>query len=201
MRFSFAPAAFLFAVALGGAPLAVAQAQTSGQHSYQIAPATSGVTAKVRFMALSSKTVTFSTLSGEIAITPSDLSEITLDVTIDASEMAAKEAYILEALKGDKFFDVANYPDLHFVGQSLTMDSATRGVIDGQLTARGVTLPQQLKIKFSKAPATTNGSDSFTVTGEVKIDRRDYGMTAYPLIVGNKVTIKITAEVVPQTED
>lgn len=171
------------------------------QLSYTIEPAQSEVKAKVRFMALSKKTVTFPKLKGDVKISPGDLSQITLDVEIDASAVQATDAFILDALKGDKFFDVENYPSMRFIGNSLSMSSATKGEVAGQLTARGVTLPQKLMLEFSKPPASANGQDSFIVKGRIKMDRRDYGMTSYALIVGNTVDIRITAQLIPDETD
>lgn len=199
MRFLPASLLLLFAASLT-APLQ-AQAQNEAQLSYTIEPASSAVNAKVRFMALSKKTVTFPAISGAVEITPENLTEITLEVEIDASMAEAKEAYILDTIKGEKFFDVANHPKLRFVGNVLTMDGPKKGVVAGELTARGITLPQTLELNFSEPLADANGVDSLTVKGRIKIDRRDYDMNSYPLIVGNTVDIRITANLVPAKEE
>ena len=54
-----------------------------------------------------------------------------------------------------------------------------------------------MAIVFSAPPAETSGTDPLQVIGTTTIDRREFGMKAFPLIVGNMVRVKISARVVP----
>ncbi|MGL5837668.1 MAG: YceI family protein, partial [Sphingorhabdus sp.] len=79
----------------------------------------------------------------------------------------------------------------------LAMTNATAGIVRGNLTARGVTRPVALNVTFSSAPAATKGRDAIRLTGVTTINRKDFGMTAYSLIVGKKVTISIKTRLLP----
>ena len=46
-------------------------------------------------------------------------------------------------------------------------------------------------------PGEATGRAPIALTATTTIDRRDFGMTAYPLIVGRKVKIRIRARMVP----
>ena len=76
-------------------------------------------------------------------------------------------------------------------------------MLDGQgenQTGRVVgwnTRTETLQVTFDSDP-TRSGGGAITFTGEMEIDRRDYGMRSYQLIVGNKVDIRLRARMVPR---
>jgi polyisoprenoid-binding protein YceI len=79
----------------------------------------------------------------------------------------------------------------------LKLTSPTRGTVSGELTARGVTKPQTLTVTFDADPLTQVGQP-VSFTGTTTIDRRQYGMKSYQLIVGNKVDIMLKARMLPR---
>jgi polyisoprenoid-binding protein YceI len=158
----------------------------------------SAVSAKVAFFGLASKTAGFPSMSGKLTIVPDRPSEALVDVTIDATSLTAPDGVTLKRLRGEKFFWVEKYPTVHFIGHKLTMRDATHGSVDGKLTARGVTRDEELFVNFDQPPTKAPHGQPITLSGEMQIDRRNYGMTAYRFIVGKEVTIKLTARMVPQ---
>ena len=66
------------------------------------------------------------------------------------------------------------------------------------MTARGVTRPLSLDVTFDRPFAQLNDGRPVTLDAEASIDRRDFGMTSYGLIVGKKVNIRIDARMVPK---
>lgn len=179
----------LFALLLIGA--------TQPSYRYQIDPARSDVSAKVGFFGLASKTARFPQMSGRIALSPSRLDTIDLDVEIDARRLTAGDAVTLSRLKGKDFFDVERYPTVRFSGQRMQMTGPRTASVSGAVTARGVTRPAALTVNFRDPPAQASGRDPVELTARTVIDRREFGMTAYSAIVGRKVTITINARLMP----
>lgn len=179
-------------------PLLAALAMAAAPLNYVLDAEASAVSAKVAFFGLASKTAGFPSMSGKVTIVPDRPSEALVDVTIDATRLTAPDGVTLKRLRGEKFFWVERYPTVHFVGHKLTMRDATHGSVDGKLTARGVTREEELFVTFDRPPNETSHDQPITLNGEMQIDRRDYGMTAYRFIVGKQVTIKLTARMVPQ---
>ncbi|MEO1648959.1 MAG: YceI family protein, partial [Pseudomonadota bacterium] len=70
--------------------------------------------------------------------------------------------------------------------------------LTGQLTARGVTKPATLEVTFDTPPLTAPAGEPITFTATTRIDRREYGMKSYQFIVGNKVTITLSAKMLPE---
>jgi polyisoprenoid-binding protein YceI len=176
---------------------ALLAANTSAPVNYTLDESNSLLSAKVPFFGLSSKTATFPKVSGTARIVGNDPSQAEIDVTWDATAITAPDTVTLNRLKGEKFFWVEEHPSIRFTGRSLNMTSATEGSMTGRLTARGVTRDQTLKVKFDRNPLTAGPDAPINFTATAKIDRRDFGMRSFQLIVGNKVNINLRARIVP----
>jgi len=175
---------------------ALAQA-ASAPLRYTLDASASNVAAKVPFFGLASKTARFPRMEGAVTIVPGAPEKALIDVTFDATAIEAPDSVTLERLRGEKFFWVEKYPTIRFVGRSLKLASPTKGTVSGELTARGVTRPASLVVTFTADPIAQAGKP-VSFTGTTTIDRRDFGMKAYQLIVGNKVDITLKARMVPR---
>ena len=164
--------------------------------TYIIDDSASSVTAKVGFLGLGSKTATFPTVNGSISLSPAALSSIDLDVKLDATALKAGDNVTEKRLKGKDFFDVTRHPTVLFNGTSLTMTGEKSGVVSGKLTAKGVTKPFSLSVSFAVSPSKAASYKSFTLNGRGSLSRKQYGMTAYKGVVGDKVTISINSKMV-----
>jgi polyisoprenoid-binding protein YceI len=186
LRLLVLPLLAIFALANIGAP-----------QRYVLDASASNVSAKVPFLGLASKTARFPKMEGAVTIVPGAPERAVIDVTFDATAIEAPDSVTLARLRGEKFFWVEKYPNVRFVGRSLKMMSATRGTVAGDLTARGVTKPQTLTVTFDADPLAQVGKP-VSFTGTTTIDRRQYGMKSYQLVVGNKVDITLKARMVPR---
>lgn len=157
----------------------------------------SSVEARVGFFGLASKTAGFPKVSGSIQLAPSRLQAISLTVRIDATAITASDQATLGRLKGSDFFDVQNYPAVTYRGTAMRMTGERTADVTGEITARGVTRPSVLHVTFAQAPARLSGREAVDISGITQIDRRQFGMTAYQLVVGNTVTIQLKARMVP----
>jgi polyisoprenoid-binding protein YceI len=158
---------------------------------YVIDAAHSDVSARVAFFGLASKTAHFPKVSGGIVLSPDTPERINLSVDLDATALTAPDRVTLERLKGPKFFDVVRYPAIRFRGQSMRLMGDREAEVAGEITARGVTRPATLSVRFATPPLRAEARAPLTLDAETVIDRRQFGMTAYPLIVGRRVTIRL----------
>lgn len=166
--------------------------------TYLIDGTASSVSVKVPFFAISSKTAHFPSMTGEVTIVPEDPSQARVDVTLDANTLTASDETTLRRLKGEKFFWVEEHPTVRFVGTRLEMTDELNGKFYGQLTARGFTRDEVLEVEFDRSPTEAMPGQIVGAKGKMVIDRRDYGMTSFAVIVGKKVTIRMTAQLVSQ---
>lgn len=164
---------------------------------YTLDASASNVSAKVPFFGLASKTARFPRMTGAVTIVPGAPERAVIDVTFDATAIEAPDEVTLARLRGERFFWVEKYPTVRFVGRSLKLSSTTRGTVAGELTARGVTRPATLAVTFDADPIAQAGRP-VSFTGTTTIDRRQFGMKAYQLIVGNQVDITLKARMLPR---
>jgi polyisoprenoid-binding protein YceI len=178
-------------------PVNSAKSTATSTLDYRLDTRRSNVTAKVSFFALASKTARFPEMAGTVRIVPDRPEAARIDVTFDATAIEAPDDTTLKRLRGNKFFWVEKYPQVRFVGENLTLSDARNGIVRGKLTARGVTRPATLKVVFDNPPLTTPRGQAITLTGTTTIDRREFGMKSYQLVVGNDVDITLTARMLP----
>lgn len=165
--------------------------------NYAVDSAGSSVSAKVAFFGIGSKTAGFPDLSGTARLSPSDPQQIDLDVKINARALTAPDKTTRDRLKGEKFFWVEKYPTVRFQGSRMVLKDGKSGTVQGSLTARGVTKPVTLAITFDRPPSKAKPGDAITLTGTTQINRYDFGMKSYSLIVGKTVNITLKARLRP----
>ncbi len=93
-----------------------------------------------------------------------------------------------DELKGDDFFDVAQYPEIRFVSTSVRPLGENSAEFVGSLTMHGVTRPMTLRLDFETQPGAP-GQTKVVARGQLK--RSDFNMTALGLLVDDEVGIVI----------
>lgn len=181
-----------------GVCLLLVPTMAAAEWRYAIDAQDSSLDAKVRFFGLASKTAHFPALSGRLSMVPGRADTMSLLVTVDATRLEAGDRLTLSRLRGPAFFDVDSHPQVQFSGRGLRFVDALTAEVDGVLTVRGMSRPQTLVARFESDPLAGDGRAPVPLAGEIVIDRRDYGMTAWPGIVGNKVTISIRGVLRPE---
>jgi polyisoprenoid-binding protein YceI len=166
------------------------------QRRYVIDDPNSQVDAQVRFLGLARKTARFPDMKGTLRFSIGNYEAIDMIAEIDARTLTTGDSET-KRLRGKQFFDVANHPTVRFVGERMQLTGDRTATVTGRITARGVTRPVTLAITFSIPPFETIGNEALGIVGTTTIDRREFGMTAFPLVVGNKVRVTIRARLVP----
>jgi len=127
---------------------------------------------------------------------------VTIDVSSIDTGVADRDAH----LKSPDFFDVAQYPELRFVGKRV--ESQSRNEIDlvGDLTIKGVTREAVLRVEPHGQTKDPWGNLRAAFTAKTTIDRQDFGLTwnqaleTGGLVVGDRVDIEADIEAVKQVE-
>lgn len=149
-------------------PTSPSTAHTVGR--WTLDPAASSVNIQHKSMwGLATVKGTFTKLSGEGEVAPDGSAHGTL--TIDATSISTKQAKLDTHLRSADFFDVDKHPAFVFDATGVVPDGAGSAAVTGRLTVLGVSRP----LTFT-ARVTTAGPDDVTLTGEVAVDRNDFGM-------------------------
>ena len=163
----------LFSLLLLSAQIAVGQQAINTRASK--------VTFDVSNMSVTSVDGTFSGMQGTIRFNPSDLSNATLDVCIQASSVDTENSQRDEHLQNEDFFEVDKYPTICFQSSAITRTSSGY-LARGTLTMHGVTKTVSIPFTFANK----------TFTGELTIDRYDYDVgPSSSWTVGREIEMEI----------
>src|SRR5689334_10834055 len=82
--------------------------------AWKLDPNHSSAQFSVRHLGLSTVRGAFSSVNGSVTFDDKDVSKSTVDVTIDVNSVDTRQPDRDKDLKSDKFFDVANHPNITF---------------------------------------------------------------------------------------
>jgi polyisoprenoid-binding protein YceI len=124
-----------------------------------------------------------------------------LVVEIDARSVFTNHQARDNHLRSGDFLDAEAHPMIRFVMTEAEPLSDSHGIITGDLTWRGVTLPVTLDVRLNKIGAYPWGSNYVVgVSAETVIERSDFGST-YALeggLVGDEVALTFEIEAIRQ---
>jgi polyisoprenoid-binding protein YceI len=133
-------------------------------------------------------TGTFTGLKGDIKFDPQKPEESNFDVTLDANTINTDNSLRDSHLRENSYFDVKNYPTIHFVSTKVTGKSGAY-TITGKLTIKN-------KVKEISFPFTVTASnDGYLFAGVFKINRKDFDVGGTSTISNNlEVALNILAK-------
>ena len=148
----------------------------------------------------------FERWSGTIQVPDGDFSRATVAATIDGSSIATGVADRDGHLKSPDFLDVAQYPELQFVGKRVQPRSGSEIDVVGYLTIKGITREVVLRVEQHGQTKDPYGNQRAAFTAKTSIDRKDFGLTWNQVLetggvmVGDRVDIETEIQAVKQVE-
>ncbi|MDR3440154.1 YceI family protein [Telmatospirillum sp.] len=133
--------------------------------------------------------------SGKLSFDPKAPTTSKLDVTFNLNGVETTVPKLNDHLRSPDFFDVAQFPTATFKSATITVTGPNTGVVAGDLTLHGVTKPVSLDVTFNGGGMHIGKKKydlGFNAVGHVK--RSDFGVGAYAPMVGDDVTLTISAE-------
>jgi polyisoprenoid-binding protein YceI len=132
---------------------------------------------------------TFKGLQGDITFDPANLGASLFDVTLDASTVNTDNSLRDGHLKGDSYFDVKNYPRIHFVSTKVSAGKGGAYVLTGKLTIKKTS--KIISFPFSATPS----NDGVLFKGTFSMNRKDYDVGGTSTISDNlDVSLNILAK-------
>jgi len=171
--------------------------------TYKIDPAHSKAHFTVRHMMITNVRGAFSGVQGTVVYDPENLSESSVDVTIDTNTINTQEPDRDRHLKSADFLEVEKYPTITFKSKSITKDGSGELQVKGDLTIHGVTKELVMKVEGPTAEAKDPwGNIRIGASGTTKIKRSDFGLTynaaleAGGVLVGDEVKIELEVSLI-----
>jgi len=184
-----------FLTALIGALLLTGSAARA--ETWKLDPPHSAAQFSVRHLGISTVRGAFTKVTGGVDYDPANVSKSSLDVTIDADSVDTRVEMRDKDLRGPNFLDVAKYPTITF--KSKKVDPAGDGKLKviGDLTIHGTTKEVALDVDGPTPPMKdARGNLHMGASATTKINRKDFGVSGYPTVVGDEITITIDVEMV-----
>ena len=173
---------------------------------WEIDSSHSSVHFSVRHLVIAKVRGSFARWSGTVQVPDGDFSRATVAVTIDASSIDTRVADRDAHLKSADFLDVAQHPELRFVGRRVQARSGAEIDVVGDLTIKGITREAVLRVEQHGQAKDPWGNVRAGFTAKTSIDRKDFGLTWNQVLetggvmVGDRVEIEAEIQAVKQVE-
>ena len=171
--------------------------------TWQIDPDHSSFQFKVRHLTVSNVKGDFGKARGTVTMDDKDITQLKVELIIDAASVNTSHAKRDEHLRSPDFFDVAKYPTLTFVSKKVIKAGMNKVKVIGNLTIHGTTKEITVDVE-GPTPEVKDPWGNFRrgATATANIDRRDFGLKwnkvldSGGLVVGEEVNIYIEVELV-----
>jgi len=171
--------------------------------TWQIDPDHSSFQFKVRHLMVSNVKGDFTKVKGAVTMDDKDVSNLIVELTIDAASIDTGHAKRDEHLRAADFFDVAKYPTITFVSKRVVKAGPDRLKVIGDLLMHGVTKEITVDVEGpTQEVKDPGGNFRRGATGTAKINRKDFGLTwnraleAGGVVLGEEVDIFIEIELI-----
>lgn len=171
--------------------------------TWQIDPQHSSAQFAVRHLGLSTVRGAFSKLSGAMVRDDQDITNSSVEVTIDVNTVDTREPDRDKDLRSERFFDVAHFPTMSFKSKKVEQVAPGKLRVTGDLTIRGTTREVTLDVDGPTAPVKDPwGNQRLAATATTKINRQDYGVKWNAkldnggVVVGDEVNITLDVEMI-----
>lgn len=171
--------------------------------TWQIDPDHSSFQFKVRHLMVSNVKGDFTKVKGAVAMDDKDVSNLNVELTIDAASINTGHAKRDEHLRAADFFDVAKYPTITFVSKKVMKDGPDRLKVTGDLTMHGVTREVTVNVGGpTQEVKDPGGNFRRGATATTRINRKDFGLTwnrtleAGGVVLGEDVDVSLEIELI-----
>lgn len=172
--------------------------------TWTLDPTHSEIQFKVKHMMISTVSGAFEQFDASIETEGDDFTKAKVTFKADVNTVSTKNDQRDGHLKGEDFFDAAQYPELTFESTGLEPAGDGQYTLNGNLTIKGISKPVSLDVEHTGVIKDPYGNyrAGFEIMG--RINRKDFGLTwhqlteAGGLIVSDEVRIFANAEFVKQ---
>jgi len=175
------------------AMLGLATAALASVETYVADPAHSSVNFTIRHF-FSDVPGRFTKFTSAITVDRDNLENSSVEATIEIASVSTTEPKRDNHLQQPEFFDAAKFPTMTFKSKSWKKTGEDTFDVTGDLTIKGVTKETVLKVTSLGFGPGMQGAMLSGWKGTTTIHRDDFGVSAFPKVVGADVEITINVE-------
>jgi polyisoprenoid-binding protein YceI len=177
--------------------LALSAPTRADAETFRLDPVHSRVMFQVDHAGFSRAIGTFSGPTGVLSFDPERWQDATLDVVIRVDSLDLGDARWREKILDRTFLASDQFPEAHFTSTRVEPTGDGSGRVIGALTLHGVTREITLDVHLNalkRHPLTRRRTAGFSATATLV--RADFGMDAWPNVVGGEIALVIEAEAI-----
>jgi polyisoprenoid-binding protein YceI len=176
------------------AVLAASVAAPAVATSFKVDKVHSTVVFRVKHMNASYSYGRFNAIAGTFDIDAADPTKSAFDFTIKTDSVDTADPGRDAHLKKADFFNAAQFPNITFKSKSVKAAGKDAFDVTGDLTLHGVTKPISVKIEHTGTSKGMGGATIAGIESKFTIKRSDFGMKGMLNMIGDDVTIMMSAE-------
>jgi polyisoprenoid-binding protein YceI len=174
--------------------MAEAQTPPTGVYSLNRAASAVGFTISASMLFKFKENGKFTDFTGNLSYDPARPADTQMDLTVYTASVDTHNTEHDQMLKSADFFDVQEFPTMHFVSALTTAKPDGTFSMTGDMTIRGVTKRLTIPVRMRRA-LTTGDPSSAVFESTFQIDRTEFGLNGVPKWGGLKVSISKKVEV------
>jgi polyisoprenoid-binding protein YceI len=181
--------------------LAATTSSAESQH-YTLDPTHTRIAFRTTHANFSRALGTFRTPTGTLQLDPDDWSTAKLDITVPVATLDLGDDEWNRKVLGGTFFDAARIPQARFVSTGVEKRDGNALRVRGELTIHGVTRPVEFDATVNavgRHPLTFRRTVGFSAV--LRISRKEFGIDAWPSVIGDEVEILVELEAVRRRAD
>lgn len=174
---------------------------TPAARVYAIDSSHSSASFKVRHLMVSNVRGELGQISGQVVIDDIDITQSSVDVTIDVLALNTHDAKRDEHLRSPDFFDVAQFPNITFKSKRVQPGKGGDLFVTGDLTIRGITREVTLDVEpLSPEVNDPWGNVKRGASARARINRKEFSVVwnaaldGGGVLVGDEVAVTLEIE-------
>lgn len=182
-------------------PPATAQVTGSGTYAFNRAASMVDFTIYASMVFKLKREGRFKEFTGEVSYDPARPTDTRVDLTVYTASVDMNNPEHTDLLRSRDFFDVDDFPTMHFVSSATTVNPDGTLALSGDLTIRGVT--KHITVPVTLGTAASRATPAATLETTFQIDRTEFGLNGTPkwsgvnVSIAKKVQIHIAVATVP----
>lgn len=120
--------------------------------------------------------------------------EARIDITVCAHSLDTRNPERDDLLRSPQFFNVERFPAIRFSNVHVLVSQSGARQLAGELTMNGVRQPVVFQVTETQRETRYGTPASKPHTAQATISRRDFGLDAFPVVVGDDVEITVAVD-------
>jgi polyisoprenoid-binding protein YceI len=145
--------------------------------------------------------MSFHEFSGSLTLDLDNVEAASADFTVPVASLSTGFAMFDSELKGANFLDAEAFPTIRFVSTGVERTGDMTAVVSGDMTIKGATKPASFEVTVHQIGEHPVGQffDAYKgtwmgFTATARINRSDWGVSAFIPIGSDEITIEINSE-------